>query len=268
MFDKIKLLLGKKDILITKDMDIFTINDSEDESNLEHIIKNNTEKVDNMTKDKNNNKEAGIEEEEEEEEETKKDKKDKKDLVELSDKVPDNSTLAEENRVSDCLKKNPKMTREECSKKVKGQMGKERNKAVTAAQDTKEKVEICKDEYDFLKAKLPELEKEKLERKHLQDEYESFKKDFLEFKSKIEAKENAEKEIIRQDLIDKLNKERFIPKEELKEDTIADLEKLEKRLNIALKINAEGISHDEDFSPTDVSEDIMKKYRILPVGGK
>jgi len=45
ILDKLKKLFGKKDIYITKDMDVFTINeDSELESTDEHIIKNYTQK--------------------------------------------------------------------------------------------------------------------------------------------------------------------------------------------------------------------------------
>jgi len=252
ILDKLKKLFGKKDIYITKDMDVFTINeDSELESTDEHIIKNYTQKK--VEKDMAENIKKP------DQENTKETKEDLVPIVGKEKMVPENSTLAEENRISNCMKETGK-SREECSKKVKGQMKKEGNQAVTAAQDTEdvEKVEICPKELDMLKEKAKKLDAIEEENKTLKSDMAKY----TEILEVIKKEREDEKESKRQEKIKQINKDFYIPIEEIQDFTMEELERSEKLLGIAGTIKSkESEDIEEDFTPSDVAESLMKQYR-------
>ena len=111
--------------------------------------------------------------------------------------------------------------------------------------------EVKKEELKVLKA-----EKEKAE-----NDLELFKADFLKFKKKIDDKEATEIEDKRQEVIKRISYDFDMPEEELKDDSMEELKKLEKRLEMALKRDTkeeETFDEEEDFK--EIGDRIHKQY--------
>ena len=201
---------------------------------------------------------------------------------ETSEHKPDGSETAKEKRITDCVEKTGK-DRKTCTEEVIKKMHKE-GAEVTNPEDMKEElevekedikeeviekdtIEVCQKEYDFLKKQAEELKQMKADKEKVESTLESFKADFLKFKGKIDAKDEAEKEVKRQEVIKRISHDFDIPEEELKEDSKEELEKLESRLELALRRDTEEEEEDtfgteEDFKK--IGDNIQNRY-FLPV---
>lgn len=199
-------------------------------------------------------------------------------MKETSKTKPDGSHAMYERRVSQCMEEGK--SREVCLKEVRKEM-KEKGAEVVNTGDNietkkvevdettvegikeeKDTIEVCKKEYDFLKEKVKELDALKQEKEDTEKEFESFKKDFLAFKTKVEKKEAAEREAKRQEVLKRISNDFDIPEEELQEDSMEELTKLEKRLDMALKRDLEDENEEEDFDIDTQGKRILKRYEL------
>ena len=221
---------------------------------------------------------------------------------ETKETKPDGAFSMMERNISECMRKSGnKRSREECAKEVKKIMAK-KEMPIIETEDTEDKdkeeeyenededkdkdkkeskdkkedkkdkkdtVEICPKELDMLKEKAKKLDKLEKDFEDLEKDAESnekelteFKADFLKFKGKIEAEEAKKKEIERQIIIKKLSNDFELPEEELKDDTIEELIKLDKRFGMALKQDSENIDEDIDEDEDMTADAIHDKYFI------
>ncbi len=95
------------------------------------------------------------------------------------------------------------------------------------------------------------------------NDFEWLKADFLVYKKKIDDKETTEKEVSRQKVIKRISHDFDNPEEEMKDDTIDEIEKLEKRLEMALKSDTEDeeietFGDEEDFK--EIGDKIHNRY--------
>lgn len=189
-------------------------------------------------------------------------------MKETSETKPDGAMSMMERRITQCMEESGK-SRKECTLEVRNKMHEKDEEApnpedmeVETEIETKDEedmkteekntVEVCKDEYDFLKKQSEELKMLKTEKEKVENDFESFKADFTKFKQKIDEKEANEKEVNRQEVIKRISYDFDIPEDELKEDSIEELNKLEKRLELALRRDNEDAEEDtfgteEDF---------------------
>ena len=86
----------------------------------------------------------------------------------------------------------------------------------------------------------------------VESELSSFKADFLAFKKKIDEQEAVEKESKRQEVIKRIAHDFDIPEEEMENDSIEELEKLERRFEMALRRDAE---EEEQTDSTDTTQE-------------
>ena len=122
-----------------------------------------------------------------------------------------------------------------------------------------ENVEICPKELDMLRKKAEELEKLKSER-------ESMKTDFQEMKDmfdKIKTEREEELESKRQEKIKQLVNDFNIPEDELKEDSMEELLKTERRFDMAMKKNNEVEDENDISEDMDEIEDMSEKFKDL-----
>jgi len=189
-------------------------------------------------------------------------------MKETSETKPDGSEAMKERRITQCMKESGK-SREACTKEVRKKMHENDAEAVNPedmkeeAEEAKDTIEVCSDEYDFLKKQAEELKSLKAEKEKVENELESFKADFLTFKKKIDDKEASEREVNRQKVIKRISHDFDLPEEEMKDDSMEELEKFEKRLEMALKRDTEEdeketFGTEEDFK--EVGDRIHKRY--------
>jgi len=269
-----KTMRGKKDF--TDDMLLDEIDGIVDDSNLS---KNETNAIKNETKGES---------------------KTDFEMTQTSETKPDGSTAMMERRISQCMEQTKK-SREQCAKEVKSKMKKQGSENTNTSDIKEEKepekkdmtkeekepekeeeeeeeepetekpgekkekgdtVEVCAKEYDFLKSKYEELKTLKADKEKADKELDSFKKDFLAFKAKVDEKETKEKEAKRQEIVKRISNDFQIPVEELKNDSIQELEKLEKRFEMAIKRDTEDLIEpelkEEDFK--SMADDMKKRY--------
>jgi len=198
-------------------------------------------------------------------------------MKETSEIKPDGAMSMMERRITQCMEESGK-SREDCTQEVRKKMH-EKDEEAPNPEDMKEEVEskdeedmeteekdtveVCSKEYDFLKKQSEELKLMKAEKEKVENEFESFKADFLKFKQRIDEKEANEKEISRQEVIKRISYDFDIPEDELKEDSIEELTKLEKRLELALRRDTdetedETFGTEEDFQ--QMGDNIHKRY--------
>lgn len=199
-------------------------------------------------------------------------------MKETSETKPDGSEAMKERRITQCVEETGK-SREACTKEVREKMHDKDAEAVNPEdmneeedtaeekediiEEKKDTVEVCEKEYDFLKKQSEELKVLKEEKEKAENELESFKADFLKFKKKIDDKEAIEIETKHQEVIKRISYDFDIPEVELKDDSIEELEKLEKRFEMALKRDTkdgdeETFGEEEDFK--EVGDRIHKRY--------
>jgi len=133
----------------------------------------------------------------------------------------------------------------------------EKKKKETFAQQT---VNVCKKEYDFLKAQSEELKALKAEKSTVEEELKSFKADFTKLKESIEAEKAAKIEAKRQEKIKQISKDFTIPEEKLADKSLDMLEQYEEMLDLAIKRES---NEQEDFTPSNVSEDVEKQINDM-----
>jgi len=186
----------------------------------------------------------------------------------------DGSVAMEEARISKCMELTGR-SREECSKEVKARMTKAGSEVINTGdmkqegeEEETEKVEVCKKEYDFLKEKYEEFKKLETEKKESDEDLASLKADFkkyIDMFDKIKAERDEKLEQERQSKIKKLSKDFDIPEEELKDDSMEELEKTERRFDIAFNKkndkNDEEREEDGDFDDIeDMTEDVKGRF--------
>ena len=190
---------------------------------------------------------------------------------ETSETKPDGSEAMKERRITQCMEESGK-SREACTKEVRKKMHETNAEAVNPedmkedikeeTEEVKDTIEVCSEEYDFLKRQAEELKVLKAEKEKAENDLELFKADFLKFKKKIDDKEAGDKEVSRQEVIKRISYDFDIPEVELKEDSIEELEKLEKRLEMALKRDTkeaeEDFGEEEDFK--EIGDRIHKQF--------
>jgi len=187
---------------------------------------------------------------------------------ETSQTKTDRSTAMMETRISKCMELLGKSW-EECSKEVKSRMKKEGSEntntedveEVEETEDSEEEsadtVEVCAKEYDFLKEKYEEL-------KAVQAEKDTMKEDFdkvIGLFNKIKEERDAELENKRKEKIAQLSKDFDIPEEELKDDSMEELLKTERRFDFALKKNSETEDVDDESDVYDETEDMIDEMK-------
>jgi len=203
-------------------------------------------------------------------------------MKETSETKPDGAESMKERRITQCMEDTGK-SRKACTEEVRNAMHKtgaeavnpedmkEDIKEVVEEKETekeevevkKDTVEICPKVLDMLRKESEELKTLKDEKKKTEDTLESLKADFLVYKKKIDDKEAGEKETKRQDMIKRISYDFDLPEEDMKEDTIEELEKLESRLEKILKRDTkeeeeETFGTEEDFKT--VGDRIHKRY--------
>jgi len=208
-------------------------------------------------------------------------------MKETSETKPDGAESMKERRITQCMEESGQ-SRKICTEKVRKEMHKTGAEAVNPedmekpaeeptkeepieketedtedVKDTKDTVEICQKELDFLKEQAEELKTLKTEKEKTENDFKSLKADFLVYKKKIDDKEATEKEVNRQKVIKRISHDFDIPEEEMKDDTIEEIEKLEKRLEMALKRDTEDeeietFGDEEDFK--EIGDKIHNRY--------
>jgi len=212
-------------------------------------------------------------------------------MRETSETKPDGSTAMYERRVSQCMEESGK-SREECLKEVKKKMKEKGSENAISGADLKEKeekpedkeekeekkpdeeeekekdtIEVCKEEYDFLKEQSEKMKALESEKTEVEKKLDAFKEDFLKVKKKIEDKEALEKETHRQEKIESISVDFNIsfPKDEFKDDSIEELEKFYGRLDMILnreqRIEEEAEITEEDNIET-MTEKMKKRYFV------
>lgn len=215
-------------------------------------------------------------------------------MKETSETKPDGSEAMKERRITQCMEESGK-DRKACTEMVRKEMHKKNAEAVNPEdmikeeakveeekeeekkeedikeekkdedkkEEKKDTIEICSEEYDFLKKQVEELKNLKTEKEDAENELKSFKADFLKFKKRIDEQEANEIETERQVILKRISHDFDIPEEEMEEDTIKELEKFEKRLVMALKRNNEE-EEKETFGDTEdykeIGDRIHKRY--------
>jgi hypothetical protein len=196
----------------------------------------------------------------------------------------DGSTMMMETRISKCVEAGG--TLEECSKKVKSEMKnkgsentntediediKEEEEEEEEEEETK-KEDICPKKLDMLKEKAAKYDALQAENESLKGDMKSFQEDFLVLKKEHEdimKERNEEIEFKRQEKIKQISTDFDIPIEEIQDDTIEELEKFEKRIDMALKRDKEVA----DGTPTEDmtqyisdmekrGQELMAKYKL------
>lgn len=204
-------------------------------------------------------------------------------MKETFETKPDGAESMKERRITQCMEETGK-SRKACTDEVRKKMHKKDAEAVNPEDmkegeheevetkkevieeveaEKKDTVEICPKELDMLKKDSEELKTLKDENEKTESVLESLKADFLVYKKKIDDKEEAEKEFKRQEAIKRISYDFDLPEEDMKEDTIEELEKLESRLEKILKRDTkeeeeETFGKEEDFK--DIGDRIHKRY--------
>ena len=216
-------------------------------------------------------------------------------MKETFETKPDGAESMKERRITQCMEESGK-DRKACTEEVRKAMHKKEAEAVNPedmkdkheeVEEKKEKkedkedtheeeeeeykkeetkkdtVEICPKELDMLRKESEELKNLKAENEKTENTLESLKADFLVYKKKIDDREANEKEVKRQDMIKRISYDFDLPEEDMKEDTIEELEKLESRLEKILKRDTkeeevENFGSEEDFKT--VGDRIHKRY--------
>lgn len=178
--------------------------------------------------------------------------KDTKDTKDTEDYENDNSIASKEKMISDCEKRGK--SHEECVESV-GKKTKPIDKG-----DKSDLVEITSKELDMLNEKAKKFDEIEAENSSLKGDLQ----DLGERVKKIEAKEKAQKEELRQEKAKQISKDFDIPEDELKDDSMEELEKFEKRLDMAIKRNVENeLPLDEEIEETiDMAEELYERYRV------
>jgi len=183
-----------------------------------------------------------------------------------------------ETRISKCMEATGK-SREACSKEVKTRMKKNGSentntdtidkKEIKEAdkESTKDKgnkvdnieeeveadmVDICPKKLDMLTEKAKKWDEQQIEIDDLKKDF----KDAMDYVNKIKEKEAKDLEVKRQDKIEKLSNDFQIPKSEIENDTIEDLEKTRRRLDFALNTEK-----GEDVDIEESTQDYKDAFR-------
>jgi len=209
--------------------------------------------------------------------------------VETSQTKLDGSTAMMETRRSKCVEATGK-SMEECSKEVKTRMKKagsdntnttdfddkekddkkekkeEKGEKEEEEEDKKDFIEICPKELDMLRKKATQLDELKKENEAMKTDFQ----DIVGFYNNLKKERADELEVKRQGKIKQLTKDFNIPETEFENDTMEEIEKSERRLNMGLKKAEEEIETTEDMTQLTTDFDaqvaaIKERYRIKAV---
>lgn len=210
--------------------------------------------------------------------------------LETSQTKLDGSTAMMETRISKCQESTGK-SREECSKEVKTRMKKagsdntnttdfddkekmekkeDKDEAEEKKEDKDEKkdfVEICPKELDMLRKKATQLDELKKENESMKNDFQ----DVVGYVEKLKKERADELEGKRTDLINKITTDFNVPADEFEKDTIEEVEKSYRILNLGLKkAEAESEPTKEDMVQLTTDFDaqvaaLKDRYRIKVV---
>jgi len=199
--------------------------------------------------------------------------------VETSKTKIDSSTAMMETRISKCMELTGK-SREACSKEVKTRMkkeGSENTNTTDIKDEDKDKdkeedviseeeeedtvgdtVDICPKELDMLKKKAIEYDSLIEKREGEKDEIAKLKTDFkdaMSYVDKLKEQHSKDQEVKRQEKISKLINDFQIPKGEIENDSIEEIEKSRRILDFALNGKV-----DEDEEITEDFEALQSDF--------